>query len=537
MKALLESAGVDYAQWLALTRAILKRDFRTRSSQMSRGSRGPATGGRALFAQAIFYSLFGFLLSIAIVVSSDLFFVGVVMCAYVMFMVGTAVLLDHSSALTAADDYAVLGFRPVSSRTYFAVRLTNVLIYTLMMTTMVSYIPIGALFVKHGVAAGIAGFFALFGASLAIAFALLLGYAGLQRFVGANRLKNVLSYLQLAMSFMVYGGYFFISRMMSKSFLAHFTLQKTWWLLALPPAWFASYFDVAAGTFTPAVLLPALASVVALVVMSRALTGKLSAGFTDRLGESTVSATRTSVGSARPAKAGWLFRMGEGRAMALLIRSQFRNDQKFRMGVLTILPLTVLYIFQGVFREGSGTSSRPGGEFMLVGFAIMMFPAMLKMQLTRSDAFRASWIFFAAPVDRATLIRASKNVVVAMFLMPYLIFVTVAMAWATHDVGQSVVHVGLMGLISHLVLQLTILLEPELPFAKPTDKNRSTSFFALFIGIGIINVLLTVFQKQLFGSWLNLAATAAVTIIGSIFVELLTKARVDEQARNLEFLG
>lgn len=534
MKSLLEAAGVDYAQWLALTRAILKRDFRTRSAAVGRSGTAKSTGTRALVSQAIFYSLFGFLLSIAIVVSTDLFFVGVVMCAYVMFMVGTAVLLDHSSALTAADDFAVLGFRPVSSRTYFAVRLTNVLIFTLLMTAMVAYIPIGALFVKHGFAAGIAGFFALFGASLAIAFALLLGYAGLQRLVGANRLKQMLSYVQLAMSFLVYGGYFFISRLMSKSFLAHFTLTKTWWLLALPPAWFASYFDVAAGTFTPTVLLPALTSVVALAAMSVALTGKLSVGFTDRLGESAVS-SRTSSGAAKPAKPGWLFRSGEGRAMALLIRSQFRNDQKFRMGVLTILPLTVLYIFQGVYREGAG--ARAGGEFMLVGFAIMMFPAMLKMQLTRSDSFRASWIFFAAPVDRATLIRASKNVVVAMFLMPYLLFVMAAMIWATRDARQAIVHIGLMGLISHFVLQLTILLEPELPFAKPSDKNRSTSLFALFIGIGIINMLLTVFQKQLFGSWLNLAATAGVTIVGSIFVELLTKARVDEQARNLEFVG
>ncbi len=535
MKSLLEAAGVDYAQWLALTRAMLKRDFRTRSSQMSRGSRGPATGGRALFAQAIFYSMFGVFLSFAIIVSKDLFFIGVVMCAYVTFMVGTAVLLDHSSALTAADDYAVLGFRPVSSRTYFAVRLTNVLVYTLMMTAMVVYIPVGALFVKHGVAAGIAGFFALFGTSIAVSFALLLSYAGLQRAVGANLLKQVLSYVQLAMSFMVYGGYFFISRMVSKSFLTTFTLQKTWWLLILPPAWFASYFDIASGTLTPTVVLPAAASLVALVAMSMGLTGKLSAGFADRLGESTVTPRQASAGAARPSKAGWLFRGGEARAMALLIRSQFRNDQKFRMGVLTILPLTVLYIFQGISR----TSDSGGrmGEYTLVGFAIMMFPAMLKMQITRSDSFRASWIFFAAPVDRATLIRASKNVVVAMFLVPYLLFVMAAMAWATKNVANSILHVGLLGLISHLVLQLTILLEPELPFAKPTDKNRSTSLFALFIGIGIINVLLNVFSERLFGSWINIGGTAAVAIVGSIFVELLTKARVDEQARNLEFVG
>ena len=243
-----------------------------------------------------------------------------------------------------------------------------------------------------------------------------------------------------------------------------------------------------------------------------------------------VTATRSTSGAAgRAAKAGWLFRGGEGRAMALLIRCQFRNDQKFRMGVLTILPLTVLYIFQGVTRD-SAFAKGTGSDFALVGFAIMMFPAMLKMQLTRSDSFRASWIFFAAPVNRATLIRASKNVVVAMFLLPYLIFVIVAMSWATRDIGRSVLHIGLLGLI-------TILLEPELPFAKPTDKNRSTSLFALFIGIAVINVLLTMLSQRLFGSWINIAVTVAAILVGSYFVELLTKARVDEQARNLEFVG
>ncbi len=535
MKSLLQAAGVDYDQWHALTRALLRRDFRTRSTQMARGNDGPATGNRALIAQAIFYSIFGGILSITIAVSKDLFFIGFVMSTYVMFMIGTAVLLDHSSAMTSGDDYAVLGFRPVSSRTYFAVRLTNVLIYTLMMTTMVVYLPIGVLFWKHGVGAGVAGIAALYGASLGVAFALLLSYASLQRLVGANRLKQVLSYVQLAMSFMVYGGYFFISKMVSKSFLTTFSLTKTWWVLVLPPSWFASYFDVAAGRMTIVVLVPALVSVVALVLMARALTGKLSEGFSDRLGESSVAARSTSSAPARPSKAGWWFTGGEHRAMALLIRSQFRNDQKFRMGVLTILPLTVLYIFQGISRDGA--ASKIGDGFMFVGFAVMMFPAMLKMQLTRSDSFRASWIFFAAPVNRATLIRASKNVVVAMFLLPYLAFVLVAMGWATRDPIGTAERVLLMGLVSHLVLQFSILMDPELPFAKPSDKNRSSSMFMLMIGIGVVNVVLLMFGERIFGKPVLLVTSAAVIIAVSYFIELLTKARVEEQARKLEFVG
>lgn len=539
MKALFDGMGVDYAQWWALTRALLKRDFRTKTTSLGRAGRAGASGGRAILSQALIYSLIGAFLSAALVVSKDVFFAGLLLCTYVMFMTGTAVMLDHSTALTSADDYAVLGFRPISSRTYFAVRLTNVLVYTLLLTTLVSYLPVGFLFAKRGLVDGFAGLAAMYGSSIGIAFVLLVSYGALQRVVGANRLKQVLSVVQLLMSFMVYGSYLLVSRIASQSFLQNFTLDKTWFIALAPPAWFASYFDLAHGNYQPITVVPALLSVAALVAMAIALGGSLASGFSEQLGEISVAQTSRSAArrAERPRSAGWIFRAGESRAMALLIRSQFRNDQKFRLGVLTILPLTALYIFQGMTRSGQ-MSNRPGGEFTLVGFAIMMFPAMLKMQLTRSDSYRASWVFFASPVSRARLIRAAKDVVVTMFLVPYLVAVAAAMAYATGDVVHAVAHVALLGLVSHLVLQTTILMDPELPFAKPFDKGGGPSrMMILFLVIGVANVALTVATPWLYASWLLTGGTAAGVILLSVLVELITKARIEEQARNLEFVG
>jgi hypothetical protein len=178
------------------------------------------------------------------------------------------------------------------------------------------------------------------------------------------------------------------------------------------------------------------------------------------------------------------------------------------------------------------------GEYTLVGFAIMMFPAMLKMQITRSDSFRASWIFFAAPVSRARLIRAAKDVVVTIFLVPYVVAVAAVMAYATHDPLRAITHVTLLGLISHLVLQTTILMDPELPFAKPFDKGGGPSrMMALFLFIGIANVVLTIATPWLYGNWLFVAALAGIVIMLSVGVEMLTKSRIEDQARNLEFVG
>lgn len=542
MKFVFDAIGVDYAQWWALTRALLKRDFRGRASSLGRAGRAGAAGRKVLVSQVIIYSLIGGSLAFAAAKSHDLFFVGTLICTFVMFMTGTAVMLDHATALTSADDYAVLGFRPVTSRTYFAVRLTNVLVYILLLTTLVSYLPLIVLFVTGGPLIGLAGIAAMYGASLTLALLLLVSYGTLQRIVGANLLKQLLSVLQLVMSFLIYGGYMLVTRTASQRFLTGFTLNKTWLVALAPPAWFASYFDLARGHFDALTLVPALVGIVVLVATIRALTGSIASGFSERMGEVSVSADSSPAptsakASARPRSAGWIFRQGEARAMALLIRSQFRNDQKFRMGVLAIVPLTALYIFQGVM--GSGPSSeRPGGQFILVGFAIMMFPAMLKMQLTRSDSFRASWIFFAAPVSRARLIRAAKDVVVTVFLLPYLVIVAAAMAYASHDALHAIEHVAVLGLVSHLVLQITIFMDPELPFAKPFDKGGGPSrMMALFLFIGITNVALTFATPFFYSNWMFAAGMAAVVIVLSLFAELLTKSRIEEQARKLEFVG
>lgn len=540
MKGIFDALGVDYGQWFALTRALLKRDFRGRTMSLGRAGRAADAGGKALLSQFIIYTIIGIFLSIAVVAARDLFFAGILLCTYVMFMTGMAVMLDHSTALTSADDYAILGYRPVSSRTYFAVRLTNVLAYTLLLTTLVSYLPVTFLFVRRGPLVGFAGIAAMFGTSIGIAFLLLVSYGALQRLVGANLLKQVLSVLQLLMSFFVYGGYMLVTRGASKAFLADFTLTKTWPVALAPPAWFASYFDLVRGDFRAITVIPAALTIVALAAMTKALTGSLASGFSDRLGEVSVTnaqprTTPARVSEGKATAGGWLFRSGEARAMALLIRSQFRNDQKFRMGILTILPMTALYIFQGIANSDDG--SRAGGNFMLVGFAIMMFPAMLKMQLTRSDSYRASWIFFAAPVSRARLIRASKDVVVTLFLLPYVLIVAAVMAYATHS-SHAIGHIIVLGLVSHLVLQTTIFMDPELPFAKPFDKGGGPSrMMILMVFIGVTNAVLAISGRFVFDSWLRTAGLAAVVLVLSAFVENLTKARVEEQARKLEFVG
>jgi len=540
MRRLATAAGVDYEQWKALTLVALKLDFR--QGRFGRSRTGDTRQVAMLVTQAIVYSMYGGFMAILVWATRDLFLAGAALMTYVMFIVGTTVLLEHNSVLTSPQDYVILGFRPITSRTYFYARLANALAYTTAITTVATYLPAVSLFLRHGALVGLAGLAAFYGCSFFTAFAILFGYGWLMNAIGADTLKRALSYVQLVMSFAIYGGYMLMSRVVSASALQSLSLPKSPWLLLVPPAWFAAYLDVASGNATWFEFLIAGLSVIGLVALASGLSGRLSMDYSDRLAAIAASTQKVRV-ARRNSRPGWWFRTGEARAVSVLVRAQFRNDQRFRMGVLGILPMTLIYIFIGL-RDGNlqdpFVQSHRGTAFSLVTVAVLMFPALLKQALTHSEQFRASWIFFACPSDRLSLICSAKNVVLAYFLAPYLLFVfaVYVVVIGIGSIGHIALHMALLGLISHLVLQAYILLDPDLPFSRPAQTGRrSGTVIGFMLVMGLASGLL-----QAFSWWIYQRLTATVIVFGVIIganalMNLLTRARVEVQARSLEFEG
>jgi hypothetical protein len=540
MKQLFARFDIDFDQWLALTKTALRVDMRSSSFMRARLG-AQARAASALIGQLIFYTLLGGATSLLVWFSPDVFLSATAVLTYVMFMVGTAALVDHNAAIVSPEDHQILGFRPINSRTYFAARLANVLVYTLVITTLFTYLPIGSYFLRWGPAIGFASIAAVYGASLTIALTMVVVYASLLRTVGPMRLKRVLSYVQLLLSFVVYGGYFVMSQLVSKNAIAHFTLPKTSLILLWPPTWFASYLEMAAGRVSQMEYIPVAASVVLLVALTAALSGRLSLDYAERIG---AISTDTRTVSAPPAKKrrAWMFRAGEARAVALLIRSQFKNDMKFRMGVLAILPLTIIYLMMGINEQGTvGDAFVPGKSaegLRMVTIAMLMFPTMLKLNFSRSDAFRASWIFFACPIDRTRMVRAAKNVLVVAFLVPYILFVGVILSFYTANVWHLAIHLTVVGLISHLALQMITFMDPALPFSKPAQKGRSTGrIMMVMMTIGVASVVIPVAAPLVYRSAVATTILIATLVGLSVLAERMTRLRVEANASQLEFEG
>jgi ABC-2 type transport system permease protein len=538
LKTLITALGVDYEQWKALVRAAIKLDLRTSTFGAERGSRTPSVGWRVT-NQLLAYVVIGGISALMAARMQDPFLATTFVNTYVIFMVATAMLVDHSAAVISPDDYAILGFRPITSRTYFVSRLTNVLVYTLTMTTAAGLIPATVFFVRYGVLTGAVALIALFLCALTISLAIVVGYAALLRWVGARRLRNLLSYVQLGMGIVVYGGYFLFSDLF-RNVPGPLSDSTTRWLMLNPAAWFASYAELAAGRADALHILVSLFSITLLAFLISRLRSRLSLEYSERLGALIAdSATEKPRALASPQSPSLQFLRDETRAVAVLVRSHFRNDIKFRMGVLGVLPMTIVYLFMGLRDHGNSTTFTPSGSRLwMVTVPALLLPILLKTNLARSDAFRASWIFFATPADRTRLIVASRDVLVAFFLVPYLVLLGVAIAFFGVNPGYLLVYLTITGLLSHFALLLVMYIDPELPFAKPIEKTGSTGrLLVLMFVIGLFSALIPFVARLIYSRATMMVAILAAILAVTWLLNRMLRRRIRRLATHLEFQG
>lgn len=540
MNRLLAAVGIDAAQWRVLTRVLLTIDFSGLLGAY--GQRAARQSALSLIFTASIYTVSGLVPAALIYLTFDNLLGATFMTTQIAFIVGASLLLHHGSAIVSPDDHEVLGLQPVSSRTYLAVRVTVLLTHTLLIAALAGYTPVAAFLIKPDVRLPgmIGAMLAVVATAITTALSLVVVYGWLLRTVGPTRLARVLSYAQMAAAFVIYGGVPFAFYLASREIGSDLSLEYSSWAPFYPGTWFGTYVDLARGQFSTVTVGLALLSIGLLGSLVWMVAGKLSLDYADRLGQ---LAAAPAAASGRRASRRLAFLTGEARAVTILIRAQFRYDMKFRLGVLSLVPLTVLYLYLG---SNSGQLADPflpavgrGRSLGLIQFALLVLPLSLRRALVTSDGYRASWIFHATPADRVRLVVSSRDVVAVLFLSPYLLILAGIFTYFFGHAGHALLHTAFLGCMSYLVLQLTVLADPRLPFSVPLARETSAGVafglivLALVAGM-LINGLLVSF---VYGSAVRIVLAFGAFAVAGVTVNRLTRGRI-ERVRHLHaYLG
>ncbi len=554
MARLLQRLDIDAGQWRALVVTAIKLDLRT-----PRLGSGSTPGIRRLLAAGAVNLVLGIALGTIAIVVPDVFVSGTLVLTATMFLVTLSILVEFGVVVITPLDYDVLGYQPISSPTYFAARLANVLFYTAATTTAVGILPMAAYFLHPAAAAGpllhptigagvVFGFDPLLGLAALAAFymaclggtlAVVVMYVAAARLVHPERLRRALTYVQLLASFAVYGGYLLLPQIFEPDALRGWSVHKSAWMLAYPPTWFASYLDLAAGHRSAMEVVPAALSVVAVVGLAVLAAQRLSLDYSEML-------SRQASRSESPRRAGsrWL-RVGglrrEQRAVALLVLAQFRHDHRFRLAVLSVVPLSVLYLAmtlaEGPLLDPFANPGAAGGGLLLY-FAVLFIPMMLLMAVGRSDAYRASWIFHVSPVHRPDLVLAAKDLIVQFLLAPLLLALGLIFSYFFRNPLHAFVHVVVQGLIANVFLVGLVALQPQLPFSTPVEKGQaSLAFLATAVTAAVMQTVSSPLLSAVIYPYPSTTVVLIVALFGiGVLGQRLLRRRLERLTAKMEFL-
>jgi len=462
------------------------------------------------------------------------------MTTIVGFMVMSTLLVGEGSTIASPDDHAVLGFRPVTSRTYLAVRVSALLVRTIIIATLVSLAPVGVFLLKGGLHPGraIVALGASYLAGLTVTLVLVAMYGWVLRLAGPQRLMRWSSYAQFAAQTVTFVGFMVATQELGKGALKGVALTGTLWSLLYPGAWMASWVAIATGNLAWMTLVAAFLSLALVAVLGRSIGGKLSLGYSETLSRvATAAAARQIVARTDSRWMHWM--SAETRAIAILVRSHFRHDMKFRLGIISLIPVTLMYMYMGGWPRDpfvqrslmdeivqDPNSRRSSSEFMII-LALLFVPLTLRRVLTMSAMYRASWIFHTTPSNSAELVMSSRNVITIFFLVPYLLIVGTAFGFAFDNPAHAVLHTFFIGLLSLLGLQFTILMSPALPFSQPAQKDTEggmmivTVLLSLILGVAAYFLLIKVVYRS---NTLMLAA-AAIALMLAFLMDRWTRRR------------
>jgi ABC-2 type transport system permease protein len=518
---------IDWEQCRALARVALLSELRTAGRPLGIGGSEEGRYGPLLLLFGV-NAVFGVMLSLFIWWGGQPFLAATLHLTFLVFSVGSALVLEFHGVVLSPSDHELLAYQPVTSSTFFAARVLSIGAYVGALTVSLSFAPWLAYATAGGphpvrAAAGVA---ATLLAAATTTLAAVVVYTSVLTVAPARYVRAALTLLQLTVALVVYGTLILVPVLVLRDSLA---VGDTTWIFLSPGAWFASLIELSQGSRDERHVLAGALSVAGFGALVWAARGRLSLDFAERLGHLGARGEGEGPSSGARRAFPW-FRAGEARAVRLLVAAQFRYDMRFRLTVLAIVPLTLIYLLLGLVDRADGRREDP----FLVYMAALFFPATLKHAVTRTDAFRAAWVFYASPADLPSLLIALKNVVVVYFLVPYLLFAGVLLATTAAHPLQVPMLIVLLGLLSHTVLMFDLIADPELPFSRPPTAGRQTASMFLVM---TVSVVLALVAPRLFAAgpaWLGALMMAAL-LWGNVRLHRTVRARIERQLASAEF--
>ena len=447
--------------------------------------------------------------------------------------------MEASNSFLNPAEAAVLAHRPIAGATYFAAKLTYLVIVVLRATVALNGPAALAGLIKpearwfypltHFVAACTAGLF------LALVACAVFGL--LFRILPASRVRSAALWVQVVASLLPLA--FNVGRRALQNVLAAIAPHAAGidWSF-VPLTWFNAIALTGQGGGRVSLGWPASVSMIVSVVFIGFGVRSLSAGYMTRIVGVMRSRGKRSRGPLQGSPLGRIVRTLTGRpsgqAAFGFMSCMMRRDWQFRRGIIPVaLPLLVMVPV--MLRTAVDVAPFGPGRFSVVGFlpvVLCLITLVICQILAFSDHYRGAWVFV---ITTATGLRGFVRGVFWSLWLPFLalpfvvVMIVFSMYWGVMDAVLFTAY-GLA--VASLLLGLQLLIVDALPFTSAPSAERAAAIvsFIMFgpVAAGIAWVLQAqfIFRSRLITVLAALAFAWAAKVAACYSLRLLDiKAR------------
>jgi hypothetical protein len=515
--------GVDFQQMKTIVATKLLMDNRRHVVGATTQKDGNVNS--SFIGVMVIYGIFGLFFSYIIYVIPSFLISMTIYHSYLILMVSLTLVSDFSSVLLDTSDNTIILPRPVNSKTLLAARVTHIVIYLTQITIALSLGALVAAFIKFGWLIGILLMITTF---LSLLFALILTnglYLVLMRFTSEEKLKNIINYFQIAMTFLMMGANQILPRLMSEDFLADSSFVLTWWAALIPPMWMAGLLDIFYSTKIDLVHIVCALFAIGFSVVAAFLMSKFfSSTFSEKLADlgTTNAAVQPKLDRSRFAFGlrNIITEQGMERASFDLVSAALARDRKLKLkiypsiGSIIILALVVVFNGKDSFQTTLNNLSNLSAHIFLI-YSVFLVVQTIMTQVCISDDFKAGWVFNSAPINKPGLILlGSWKAVLASFFVPIygVISVFVLLIWKTSGVDDLI-----FGLAANIFVTLIALIVSSKHFPlslEPNPKNQAGNFvkvILIMMIIGVVGFGHYLLAKIEYGLWISFPLIIGLT--------------------------
>ncbi|MBN1782866.1 hypothetical protein JW948_17155 [bacterium] len=503
-----ERSGPDWSQFRNLLRVSLVSEWRA-SLPSGSGRRTPVWVRRL-----IFYLVMGFSLGFSLLTRVSPSLYALFTYAYLMMMTAMGIILECSQVLWTPDDPDILYHRPVSSSTLFLARTAHLMIFIAMFSLVLSVGPISMTFLLSGSGTRFPLVYTA-GAVLCNLFtaaSMILVYTSLLQLFRFEKLRSLITGIQLIFTMVLIFLYQFIARTGWESTTAGFQLSSSW-LRWLPPAWFACLVETASGAGQAKPVLWISGILLACLLLFWTGFRKLSRRYLHDLSFSSESPVRArspvpASQRIRPVLRFWPFiRHAETRAGFYLVLNLLRRDRSVKASMLPMLVMPLVILIWGVIEHditdpflmpllGGGTNS-----MQMLPFFIAFIFLITSTACAYSQDWEAAWIFHSAPVTSWVRLWAGirlglfAGLIIPFYVLLGILFVT--QFSAVHAL-QHTLYLFMLGLVFLSILGFR---SKGTPFSKKRERGERMGALAFLVflipfQIGAVLLHLVAYQNQ-----------------------------------------